>query len=85
MTLNQGFAFGERGPGLYVATGYNGTGVAMGTALGAALAELSLGARTPLAEDALALPSAGWTPPDLLLGAGVRLYTKALQWRATGD
>ena len=85
MTLNQGFVFGQRGPGLFAATGYNGAGVAMGTALGVALAEHSLGLRTELVADALALPPAGWTPPEPALGWGVRAYTTALQWRASGD
>ena len=85
MTLNQGFVFGQRAPMLFAATGYNGTGVAMGTALGTALAQLSLDERTERVDDALALPGAGWTPPGPILGWGVRLYTGALQWRASGD
>jgi glycine/D-amino acid oxidase-like deaminating enzyme len=77
MTANQGQFFGRLDRDLYASAGYNGTGVALGTASGMALAEHALGEDSELVRDALALPHPRWIPPEPFLGLGVR---SALGW-----
>jgi glycine/D-amino acid oxidase-like deaminating enzyme len=64
--------FGEVDTGLFVAAGYNGVGVAMGTVSGTLLADLAVGADSALLRDLLAIPRPSWIPPEPLLGLGVR-------------
>ena len=85
MTLNQGQFFGRLGPELYASMGYNGTGVAMGTASGMLLADYAVGADSPLLGDALALPRPTWLPPQPFLGWGVRSTVAFLRRRAGAD
>jgi glycine/D-amino acid oxidase-like deaminating enzyme len=82
MTLNQGQFFGRLGPELYASLGYNGTGVAMGTASGVLLADYAVGADSALLCDALALPRPAWLPPQPFLGWGVRSAVAFLRRRA---
>jgi len=65
--------------------GFNGTGVAMGTALGTLLADYSVNADSPQLGDALALPSPAWLPPSPFLGWGVRSTVAFLARRAGAD
>jgi glycine/D-amino acid oxidase-like deaminating enzyme len=83
MTMNQGQFFGRLGPELYASMGYNGTGVAMGTASGMLLADYALGADSALLSDALALTRPAWLPPQPFLGWGVR-STVAFRGRRAG-
>jgi glycine/D-amino acid oxidase-like deaminating enzyme len=85
MTLNQGQFFGRLGPELYASLGYNGTGVAMGTASGMLLADYAVGADSALLCDALALPRPAWLPPQPFLGWGVRSAVAFLGWRAGAE
>jgi glycine/D-amino acid oxidase-like deaminating enzyme len=82
VTLNQGHFFGRLGDDLFASAGYNGTGVALGSGCGLALADLALGQESSLVSEALALPPAAWIPPDPLLGIGVRATTTLLGLRA---
>ena len=66
-TFNGAQFFGELAPNLYVAAGYNGVGIAMGTISGVLLADLALGADSPLLADMRALPQ-----PDGFPRAGAR-------------
>jgi glycine/D-amino acid oxidase-like deaminating enzyme len=63
--------------------GYNGTGVAMGTASGMLLADYALGADSALLSDALAPTRPAWLPPQPFLGWGVR-STVAFRGRRAG-
>jgi glycine/D-amino acid oxidase-like deaminating enzyme len=82
MTLNQGQFFGRLGPELYASLGYNGTGVAMGTASGMLLADYAVGADSAPLCDVLALRRPAWLPPQPLLGWGVRSSVAFLRRRA---
>jgi glycine/D-amino acid oxidase-like deaminating enzyme len=85
MTLNQGQFFGRLGPELYASLGYNGTGVAMGTASGELLADYAVGAESELLRDALALTPPAWFPPQPFVGWGVRPTVAFLRRRAGAD
>jgi glycine/D-amino acid oxidase-like deaminating enzyme len=85
ITLNQGQFFGRLGEELYASVGYNGTGVALGTASGMLLADYALCADSELVRDALALPRPSWLPPEPLLGWGVRSTLAFLRRRAGAE
>ena len=59
-------AFGELAPGLFTAAVFNFAGIAMGTAAGRLLADLALGADSPLLQDLRQLPPPSWLPPEPL-------------------
>ena len=75
--------FGRQGSNIYLAGGYNGSGVTRGTAFGAALAEYSSGGESALIGDCLASPSGAWIPPRPFLDIGARL-TVASRFRGVG-
>jgi glycine/D-amino acid oxidase-like deaminating enzyme len=85
MAMNQGQFFGRLGEGLFASLGYNGSGVALGSGSGLALADHALGQDSPLVPDALALPRPSWIPPEPFLGIGVRAATAFLTLRARGE
>ena len=72
MTLNQGQFFGTLGDELYASVGYNGSGVALGTASGLLLADHALGADSERLRDARSLPHPAWLPPEPFLRLGVQ-------------
>jgi glycine/D-amino acid oxidase-like deaminating enzyme len=82
MTLNQGSFFGRVEEGLFAWAGCNGTGVAMGTALGTLLAEHALGQEPELLREAAALRRPTWLPHDPFLGIGIRAALGMLGSRA---
>jgi len=53
--------------GLYLAGGFNGSGVSRGTAFGTAMAEYASGGQSTLINDCLASPKAKWMPPRPML------------------
>ncbi|MEH6457780.1 MAG: FAD-dependent oxidoreductase [Cocleimonas sp.] len=53
--------------GLYLAGGFNGSGVSRGTAFGTAMAEYASGGQSTLINDCLASPKAQWMPPRPIL------------------
>jgi glycine/D-amino acid oxidase-like deaminating enzyme len=55
--------FGRQRDNIYLAGGYNGSGVSRGTAFGAALADYASGGQSPLIDDCLASARAAWIPP----------------------
>jgi glycine/D-amino acid oxidase-like deaminating enzyme len=77
--------FGALAPHLYAAAGYNGVGIAMGTISGVLLADLALGAGSPLLDDMRALPDPTRLPPAPALGIGVRSALAYLARQAKGE
>ena len=59
--------FQNPGKGLYLAGGFNGSGVSRGTAFGTAMAEYASGGQSTLIDDCLASPKAEWLPPRPIL------------------
>ena len=84
MSSNRQHFFGRLEDGLFAAGGYNGCGIAMGTAAGRLLADLALGADSAELRDMLALPGPGRLPPEPFLGLGVRARLGLLAARARG-
>ncbi len=85
MTMNNGQFFGQLESGIFATIGYNGTGVAMGTGSGMALADHALGIDSEVRVAAEGLPRPAWIPPAPLLALGVPAYTSWLQWRAGSE
>jgi glycine/D-amino acid oxidase-like deaminating enzyme len=81
MSMNGMQFFGRVDRDLFAAAGYNGVGVAMGTISGTLLADLALGADSPLLADMQMLPGPAWIPPEPLLGVGVRATLARLESR----
>ena len=82
ITLNGNHFFGQLDTNLFAAAGYNGVGVAMGTISGKLLADLAVGADSPLLADMRSLPGPSLIPPEPLLGIAVRSTLKRLTARA---
>jgi len=72
ISLNGAQFFGELDDKLFVAAGYNGVGVALGTIAGQLLADLAVGADSALLEDMRLLPGPSWIPPEPVSGLAVR-------------
>ncbi|MCB1035138.1 MAG: FAD-dependent oxidoreductase [Acidobacteria bacterium] len=66
----------------YLAAGYSGAGIAMGTTLGALLADLALGESSDLLRDALALPAPRKLPPEPFRSLGARWVLARMNARA---
>lgn len=62
--------FGREKPGIFLAGGYNGSGVSRGTAFGTALAEYANDGQSQLITDCLSNPKARWLPPRPFLDIG---------------
>ena len=75
--------FGRPRDNIYLAGGYNGSGVTRGTAFGAALAEYSSGGESALIGDCLASPPGAWIPPRPFLDIGA-LLTVSCRFRGVG-
>jgi glycine/D-amino acid oxidase-like deaminating enzyme len=78
MTMNDTQVFGQLADGVYASVAYNGRGVAMGTAAGTLLADLSAGADSQLLSDIQDLRKPSWLPYEPFLGLGVSIYTTYL-------
>jgi glycine/D-amino acid oxidase-like deaminating enzyme len=72
ISLNGAHFFGELERRLFVAAGYNGVGVALGTIAGQLLADLAVGADSSLLEDMRQQPGPSWIPPEPVSGVAVR-------------
>ncbi|MCH7943442.1 MAG: FAD-binding oxidoreductase [Proteobacteria bacterium] len=79
MTENYSSVFGRLEPGVFASVGYNGVGLARGTASGAALAEYVLGGDSELISDIKALAGPGRFPPRPFLDIGV---AASLAWKS---
>ena len=59
--------------GLYLAGGFNGSGVSRGTAFGTAMAEYASGGQSALINDCLDSPKAQWMPPRPILDVAAKI------------
>ncbi|CTQ56047.1 Gamma-glutamylputrescine oxidoreductase [Roseibium album] len=75
--------FGEMARNVFVAGGYNGSGVSRGTAFGHALADYAGGAENDLINDCLASVPASFIPPRPLLDIGA-FFTISRRFRGVG-
>ncbi len=75
--------FGRQRDNIYLAGGYNGSGVSRGTAFGAALADYASGGQSPLIDDCLASAPGAWMPPRPFLDIGA-LLTVRRRFRGVG-
>jgi len=62
--------FGRRSDNIYLAGGYNGSGLSRGTTFGCCLAEYASGGHSSTINDCLASAPASWIPPRPLLDIG---------------
>ncbi len=62
--------FGRQGDNIYLAGGYNGSGLSRGTTFGACLAEYASGEKSSMINDCLASVPAKWMPPRPFLDIG---------------
>ena len=69
--------FGRQRGNIYLAGGYNGSGVSRGTAFGAALADYASDGQSPLIDDCLASAPGSWIPPRPFLDIGAFLTVRA--------
>ena len=69
--------FGQQSKNIYLAGGYNGSGVSRGTAFGHALAEYAGGGQSDLIADCLGSATATWLPPRPFLDVGAMLKVSA--------
>lgn len=75
--------FGQQSKNIYLAGGYNGSGVTRGTAFGHALAEYAGGGQSDLITDCLGSATATWLPPRPFLDVGAMLKISA-RFRGVG-
>jgi len=75
--------FGQQSKNIYLAGGYNGSGVSRGTAFGHALAEYANGGQSSLIADCLGSVTATWLPPRPFLDVGAMLKISA-RYRGVG-
>ena len=83
ITRNGSNFFGRQRDGIFLAGGYNGSGVSRGTAFGAALAEYASGEGSQTVSDCLASRPAAWIPPRPLLDIGAFLKVRS-RFRGVG-
>ncbi len=69
--------FGRQRDNIYLAGGYNGSGLSRGTAFGTALADFASGDHSPLIDDCLASAPGAWIPPRPFLDIGAFLTVRS--------
>ena len=69
--------FGQQRDNVFLAGGYNGSGVSRGTAFGYALAEYASGGHSTLIHDCLTSAPATWVPPRPFLDLGAFLTVRS--------
>lgn len=75
--------FGRQRHNIYLAGGYNGSGLSRGTAFGSALADYASGGQSALIDDCLASAPGSWLPPRPFLDIGAALTVRA-RFRGVG-
>jgi glycine/D-amino acid oxidase-like deaminating enzyme len=75
--------FGRQKENIYLAGGYNGSGVSRGTAFGTALADYANGGQSSLIDDCLASAPGAWIPPRPFLDLGAFLNVRS-RFRGVG-
>lgn len=83
LTRNGTNFFGEQRKNVYLAGGYNGSGVSRGTAFGNAIAEYACGGQSALISDCLASAPGAWLPPRPILDIGA-FFTVRKRFRGVG-
>ena len=83
ISANSTHFFGKQADNIYLAGGFNGSGVTRGTAFGCALAEFANGHSSNLISDCLANAPAPWLPPRPLLDIGA-YFTVRSRFRGVG-
>jgi glycine/D-amino acid oxidase-like deaminating enzyme len=70
--------FGRQRDNIYLAGGFNGSGISRGTAFGTAIADYASGETSQTVSDCLASAPGAWMPPRpfLDIGAYLRVYTR---------
>ena len=76
VSVNKANFFEKLGGNLFVAGGFNGSGISKGTVFGRALAEYASDQTSDLVRDCLHCPSALWMPPSPFLGVGARFMMR---------
>lgn len=76
VSVNKTNFFEKLGGNLFVAGGFNGSGISKGTAFGRALAEYASDQISDLVRDCLNCPGALWMPPSPFLGVGARFMMR---------
>ncbi len=69
--------FGQQKKNLFIAAGYNGSGVSRGTAFGSALADYASGGQSELITDCLNSKPAAWLPPRPFLDIGAAFSVRS--------
>ncbi len=75
--------FGRQADNIWLAGGYNGSGLSRGTAFGTALAEYAGGGHSALIDDCLAAAPGAWIPPRPFLDIGALLTVRS-RFRGVG-
>ena len=83
MSRNGTNFFGRQRDNIYLAGGYNGSGVSRGTAFGEALADYASGGQSALIGDCLASAPGAWIPPRPFLDIGALMTVRA-RFRGVG-
>ncbi|MHA1600762.1 MAG: NAD(P)/FAD-dependent oxidoreductase [Alphaproteobacteria bacterium] len=83
ISRNSANFFGHQGGNIYLAGGYNGSGLSRGTAFGTALADYASGGHSPLIDDCLASAPGAWIPPRPFLDIGAFLTVRS-RFRGVG-
>ena len=83
MSRNGTNFFGRQRDNIYLAGGYNGSGVSRGTAFGEALADYASGGQSALIDDCLASAPGAWIPPRPFLDIGALMTVRA-RFRGVG-
>ncbi len=82
LTRNSVPAFGEVEPGIFAACGCNGLGASNATATGIAVAEMVLGAETPLTKLYATYDTPKALPPQPVMTIGAKANLAFKEWRA---
>jgi glycine/D-amino acid oxidase-like deaminating enzyme len=75
--------FGRQRDNIYLAGGYNGSGISRGTAFGRALADYASGGQSTLIDDCLASAPGAWMPPRPFLDLGALMSVRS-RFRGVG-
>jgi len=75
--------FGRQDDNIYLAGGYNGSGISRGTAFGTAIADYASGQTSQTISDCLASAPGAWIPPRPLLDIGA-FFTVHSRFRGVG-
>ncbi len=76
VSVNKTNFFEKLGDNLFVAGGFNGSGISKGAVFGKALAEYASDQTSELIGDCLNCPGALWMPPSPFLGVGARFMMR---------